>query len=163
MFLTLHLKVHELSVTEAVGFTDTRAFNIQKQKTTFFQSVHNRLFSVVRVIVERINDNGVAEYHCVDFTGRSFLIVNKAPYEGNSRQIIKLVEQAALESRLTTYPRPQAYTIEHIEVQKDKTSADVIIGGRKHGSGQVIRGLTKPEYYFHEYVRTMVSEYFIGA
>lgn len=163
MFLTLYLKVSDLNVTEAIAFNHYCAFSVNQQKASFLKSVHERLYSITRVIIERADNATQREYHCIDFTGRSFALIDKNHNTYVLSQLDFLVTALALEHRVTTKIEPCVLEFSGYQPEEDAALSSATFIRCKAIPVSPQRHLNEHEQYFHEYARAIAAEYFIGV
>lgn len=147
MFLTLHIKMKALEIDEIVAFNEQCAFAVCPDDKNFFQQVTSRRFSVMRIIVERESDTQRKAYHCVDFTGASFLITELSVKKDTSQ---------ALGRRIARYADKYGLMVDYFPVVVD---IDVTGGATEEG----VRTLPKQEQNYHTFVKAIVTSYFTGA
>lgn len=147
MFLTLHLQITALEITRVHACTERETFLVNPDDI-FFKRVASRHYSIIRIIAERKTDDERQEYHCVDFTGASFLITATLYPETLSWALNRFIGSFADRYRLMTYAAPMAVDVGDI---------------RDNGDDHSVRQLTQEELYYHTFAKTLVADYFTGT
>lgn len=111
MFITLHFKTADLNVSSINVIKQKVHYPVGSFKKRVLKCIAEGKYAVIRAIFERTNGEEGIEYHCFDFTGKSFIVIdsNKKGLEGVvlATWINKLEER--LEASSTNGPR--IYTV----------------------------------------------------
>lgn len=140
MFLTVHVKTVELDVVSVVAIAGDAKIKIKNYKDKIFEAIKSGRFSCIRIIFERNTNYKGVEYHCVDFTGRSFIVVDPSGSVKDTKATVDWVAAQDIKYGLTS----------HADIVTN------IIGPEKH----LKRPPTTSEEYFHTYIRTEVQNFF---
>lgn len=107
MFVTLHFKTLDLNIASVYVIKQKVHYPIGSFRKRVLKAIAEGKFAVLRAIFERTNGDEGIEYHCFDFTGKSFIIIdtNNKGLEGVplTTWISKLEER--LEMSATNGPR----------------------------------------------------------
>lgn len=142
MFATMHIKMDGANIVFARCITSQATFHPAKgSNSSFMKSIRNKRFNIIRVIFEREMKDCV-EYHCVDFTGNSFIIqdVEKQNHTGKG---------------LTLW-------IDQMDQHLGMTVHDNLIVHEYSESSFISRSPSQEEIIYHQFIRTEVGEYFQG-
>lgn len=140
MFLTIYAKTIELDITSVVAITGDIKMKINSYQDKIFDSIKNGRFNCIRVIFERDTRYKGKEYHCVDFTGRSFIIIDPTGLKRDVKGVVDWIAAQDIKYGLTVNANP----------------VTSIVGPDK----RIERFPTTSEEYFHNYIRTEVQNYF---
>lgn len=147
MFLTLHIQMKALEIDNIIAFNERCAFAVKVDDNSFFQQVASRRFSVIRIIVEREPVENRSAYHCVDYTGASYVITEVKPTNDTAQ---------ALGPRIGLYADKYAVMLDYFpnKVDIDPATDCATEAG--------VRMLPKQEQNYHFFVKALVASYFTG-
>lgn len=142
MFVKMLFETKDLHFKNVFVFTHKKCFPVTRTLKQFKGAIKSCRFTPVRIIFKRETPFNGIEYHVVDITGKSFILIDTS---GEKVSDIKA---------LNTW-------VDDIEEEKGLTTNHDPVVCLDTPSGLILRSLTENELYFHDYVRTCVSSYFV--
>lgn len=82
----------DIFVTSVVSDKNAYVITSESARNGFLNNLKNKRYCVVRVIVERINQEGINEYHCFDCHGDHFIIADLDNVSRSDHRLTRWIE-----------------------------------------------------------------------
>lgn len=142
MYITAYVKTVELDIVSVVALSPTVRIKADSYRDPFFNSLKFGNFDCVRVVFQRNTKFKGVEYHCVDFTGRSFIAVDPTGSDKTPQQAIDWVNEQDIKHSLCSKNKNVVY----------------VVGPEK----LITRPPRNSEEYFHKFVIAESSNFFFS-